>query len=140
VRLVLDTNIIVGAMRSPRSASAELLREIVRGNAILLLSLPLALEYEAVCSRTQHWTAAGLTLGDAKTFVDGIIAMATAVEVHFLVRPLSPDPDDDHVLEAATNGRASAIVTFNEKDLRIGTLALGIELMRPNEVLRRIRR
>src|SRR5208337_3799912 len=43
VRLVLDTDVVVAAMRSPRGGSAELLRRIRLGQAALLLNVPLAL-------------------------------------------------------------------------------------------------
>jgi hypothetical protein len=37
------------------------------------------------------------------------------------------------------NGQADAIVTFNEKDLREARSRFGIEVLRPGEVLRRLR-
>ena len=49
------------------------------------------------------------------------------------------DPGDELVLEAAVNGRADAIVTFNEKDLREARTGFDIEVLRPGEVLRRLR-
>src|SRR5437762_6160779 len=33
-------------------------------------------------------------------------------------RPMLPDPNDEMVLETAINGRADAIVTFNDRDFR----------------------
>ena len=47
MRLVLDTDVIVAAIRSPAGASAAIIRSIRQGQATLLLSVPLALEYEA---------------------------------------------------------------------------------------------
>ena len=47
-------------------------------------------------------------------------AVAEPVEVRFRPRPLLYDPNDEIVIEAASNGRADAIVTHNVKDLRIG--------------------
>jgi predicted nucleic acid-binding protein len=43
------------------------------------------------------------------------------------------------VLEAAVNGRANAIVTFNEKHLRDAERNFGIAVIRPGEALRRIK-
>ncbi|MBZ9967015.1 PIN domain-containing protein [Mesorhizobium sp. BR1-1-2] len=40
-------------------------------------------------------------------------AVSEPVRLLFLWRPAVRDPDDDTVLEAAVNGRANAIVTFN---------------------------
>jgi predicted nucleic acid-binding protein len=138
VRILLDTDVIVAAMRSPRGASAELLRRIDQGKATMLLSVALALEYEAKCMLAEHRLPAGLSEAEAGIFIDGLIAMAEPVVSHFRWRPQLHDPGDELVLEAAVNGRASAIVTFNEKDLREARLSFGIEVIRPGEALKRI--
>jgi predicted nucleic acid-binding protein len=140
VRLLLDTDIVVAAMRSPRGGSAELLRRIDDDSATMLLSVALALEYEAKCMLAEHRLAAGLTLFEAGIYVDGLIAMAEPVQSWFRWRPQLHDPGDELVLEAAVNGRASAIVTFNEKDLREAERSFGIAVIRPGEALRRIKR
>jgi len=125
-------------MRSPRGASAELLRRIDDGRATMLLSVALALEYEAKCMLAEHRMAAKLSLKDAAIFIDGLIAMAEPVQMHFRWRPQLHDPGDELVLEAAVNGRASAIVTFNERDLREAWQSFGIAVIRPGEALRRL--
>ena len=48
--------------------------------------------------------------------LDGLAALAEPVETHFLWRPRLRDPADEMVLEAAVNGQANAIVTFNLRD------------------------
>lgn len=138
MRFLLDTDVVVAAMRSPRGASAELLRRIDDGKATMLLSVALALEYEAKCMLAEHRLAAKLSASDAATFIDGLIAMAEPVQMHFRWRPQLHDPGDELVLEAAVNGRASAIVTFNEKDLREAWQSFGIAVIRPGEALRRL--
>ena len=138
MRLLLDTNVVVAAMRSPRGASAELLRQIDDGKATMLLSVALALEYESQCMSAEHRLAAGLNEAEARIFVDGVIAMAEPVPMYFRWRPQLHDPGDELVLEAAVNGRATAIVTFNEKDLRDAEHRFGIAVIRPAEALRRI--
>lgn len=139
MKLLLDTDVIVAAMRSPRGGSAELLRQIDNGAATMLLSVALALEYEAECMLAEHRLAASLTAVEAGTFIDGLIAMAEPVQSHFRWRPRLHDPGDELVLEAAVNGRADAIVTFNEKDLREAERRYGIAVIRPGEALRRIK-
>ena len=126
-------------MRSPLGGSAELLRRIDLGQATMLLSVALALEYEAKCMLAEHRLAAGLTSSDAGVFIDGLIAMAEPVQSFFRWRPQLRDPGDELVLEAAVNGRASAIVTFNEKDLRDAERSFGIAVLRPGKALRRIK-
>ena len=105
----------------------------------MLLSVALALEYEAKCMSAEHRLAAGLTASDAGIFVDGLIAMAEPVQPYFRWRPQLHDPSDELVLEAAVNGRADAIVTFNVKDLRDAERSFGIAVIRPGEALKRIK-
>jgi predicted nucleic acid-binding protein len=140
VRLLLDADVVVSAMRSPSGASAELIRCIDRGSATMVLTVALALEYEAKCMLAEHRLAAGISGADAAIFIDGLIALAEPVQSYYRWRPQLRDPGDELVLEAAVNGRASAIVTFNEKHLRDAERSFGISVIRPAEALRRIKR
>jgi putative PIN family toxin of toxin-antitoxin system len=138
VRLVLDTDVIVAAMRSPRGASAELLRRIDRGYATMVLSVALALEYEATCMLAEHILAAGLGESEVVTFLDGLVDMAEKVTPRYRWRPQLRDPGDELVLEAAVNGQAVAIVTFNRRDFPMVRARFGIEVLLPAEAIRRI--
>jgi putative PIN family toxin of toxin-antitoxin system len=135
---VLDTDTIVAGLRSPRGASAALLRAIRRGRATMLLSTALLLEHEAVCQREEHRIAAGLTRAEVETFLDGLAVLAKPVAVHFLWRPQLRDAGDEMVLETAVNGQAQAIVAFNHRDYGTAPTRFGIALLLPAEALRRI--
>ena len=135
---MLDTDVVIAAMRSPRGASAELLRRLDGGKAVMLLTVALALEYEATCALAEHRLASGLSASQVATYVDGLIALPEPVRTYFRWRPQLHDPGDELVLEAAVNGRADAIVTFNESHLREARKGFGIEVFRPAEALRRI--
>src|ERR1700676_857922 len=108
MRLVLDTNVIVAAMRSPSGASAALLMAARRSELIMLANVALALEYEATCQLADHRLAARLTFNEVSHFIDAILAMVEPIETHFLWRPQLRDAADELVLEAAVNGRAGA--------------------------------
>jgi len=138
VRLVLDTDVVVAAMRSPRGGSAELLRRINTGQATMLLNVALALEHESKCTLAEHCLAAGVSLVEAKSFVARLIALAEPVQSHFRWRPQLRDPGDELVLEAAINGHAGAIATFNERDFQGTQATFGIDILRPGDLLRRI--
>jgi putative PIN family toxin of toxin-antitoxin system len=138
VKVVLDTDVVVAAMRSPSGASAAILRAARQGKATLLLSVPLALEYEAVCSKAEHRLAAGLTGRQVAVYLDAVIAIATPVEPHFLWRPQLRDPNDEMVLEAAINGRADALVTFNIRDYGLAPSRFGVEALLPREAIARL--
>jgi putative PIN family toxin of toxin-antitoxin system len=139
MRVVMDTDVIVAALRSPKGASAAILLAVRRGKATLLLTVPLALEYEAVCLRSMHLRAAGLSKRQASVFVNAVAAMAEPVETHFLWRPQLRDPNDEMVLVAAVNGRADVLITFNLRDFGPVPARFGIDSLLPREALQRIR-
>ncbi len=131
---------IVAAMRSPRGASAAILRAARHARVILLVSVPLGTEYEAVCSEPEHRLAAGLNEREVEIFLDAVLAMAEPVRTHFLWRPQLRDPDDEMVLETAVNGQADALVTFNTSDYGTVPKRFGIDVMLPRQVIERIGR
>ena len=136
----MDTDAVIAAMRSPAGASAAIVRAVRSGHATLLLSVPLAIEYEAVCRRPEHRMEAGLSSRQVEIFVNAIIAMAEPVRTHFLWRPQLRDPNDEMVLEAAVNGRADALVTFNLRDYGDSPKQFGVEVLLPREAIGRIKR
>ena len=138
MRLVLDTNIVVAGLRSPMGASAELLELALGRRFTLLLSVALALEYESVCSDPVHRIASGLSELEVSRIMAALCAVAEPVSSHFLWRPQLRDPADEMVLEAAINGWASALVTFNRKDFGSAPERFGIAMLSPQQALRRI--
>ena len=136
----MDTDAVVAAMRSPTGASAAIIRAVRRKEATLVLSVPLAMEYEAVCRRPAHRVEAGLSDHEVEIFVDAIIAMAEPVKTHFLWRPQLRDANDEMVLEAAVNGGADAVVTFNVRDYGTAPSQFGVEVLLPREAIARMKR
>ena len=139
LRLVLDTDVIIAALRSPNGASAALIGAALDRKITMLASVPMFFEYEAKCTSPVHWTAAGLTREQAEIFVDGLVALIEPVKTHYLWRPLLRDPNDEMVLEAAVNGRADSIVTFNLRDYGDVPRKFCIEVLLPATAIRRIK-
>ncbi|RLA16237.1 MAG: putative toxin-antitoxin system toxin component, PIN family [Gammaproteobacteria bacterium] len=138
MKVVFDTDVIIAGMRSPTGASAELLRLARHGTLALQLSVPLFLEYEAKCTMSKHYQAAGLTLDEVYLFLDSIVTFSQAIQTHYLWRPQLRDPADEMVLETAVNGGVEALVSFNHKDFKNAPAHFGIALLLPAELLRRI--
>ena len=139
MRLVLDTNVMVAALRSRLGASFLLLDAWQQGRFIALASVPLFLEYEAVLKRQEHLSATGLNRTDIDTVLDTWASWVEAVTLHYLWRPQLTDAKDELVLETAVNGRADAIVTFNTADFLAAGARFGIAVLKPLEVLRNLR-
>jgi putative PIN family toxin of toxin-antitoxin system len=140
LRLALDTDIVDAAMRSPRGASAAILTAARQNRTVLVASVSLALEYEAVCRRAEHRLDAVLSEEQVDTFINVVIAISEPVVTHFLWRPQLRDPGDEMVLEAAVNGRADALVTFNIRHYGSIPSRFGIAVVLPREALERIER
>ncbi|MFO1469112.1 MAG: PIN domain-containing protein [Steroidobacteraceae bacterium] len=136
---MLDTAAVVAAMHSPTGASAALLMLARKSKITLVANVALALEYEATCGQPEHRLAAGLNEKDVGIFVDAVIAMIDPVESHFVWRPLLRDPGNEMILEAAVNGQATVIVTFNKRDFGTAPLQFEVEVLTPAEALRRIK-
>ena len=126
-------------MRSSAGASAALLVAARQSEVTLIANVALAIEYEATCLRAEHVIASGLSPQEVGVFLDAVIALAEPVESHFLWRPQLRDPADEFVLEAAANGRADAIVTFNHRDFGAAPSRFSVEVLTSVTALRRIK-
>lgn len=135
MRVVLDTNVVVAALCSNAGASRQLLLFALRKRFELLLSVPLMLEYEAVLKRPEHLRAAGATRANIDAILGALAAVGVPVTPSFAWRPELTDPADEMVLEAAVNGLADLIVTFNVAHFRQAAPRFGIRVIRPPEAL-----
>ena len=136
---MLDTDVMVAALRSSRGASRQLLLGALDGSFRLLLSVPLILEYEAVLSRPEHLAACGLSLAEIGRVLDDLAGIAQPVSLSFRWRPRLSDPNDDMVLETAVNGSADAIVTFNQRDFEAAVRDFGCAVILPGAALGQVR-
>jgi len=136
MRLVLDTNVIVAALRSDQGASRQLLLAALDRRFEMLISVPLMLEYESVLTRPEHLSAAGISRIEMSSVLDAIVGVAEPVKLRFLWRPQLKNPADEMVLETAANGQADRIVTFNVRHFRTAAAHFGIQIMEPAEAWR----
>lgn len=139
MRVVLDTDVIIAGMRSPSNASAEIIRRARRGELTMMASVSLFMEYEAKCTLPVHYQAAGLTSQEADIFMNTLASIVKPVKTHYLWRPQLRDPADEMVLEAAVNGGAQALISFNQKHFGATPLRFGIQLLLPSQFLRSLK-
>jgi predicted nucleic acid-binding protein len=132
IRAVIDTNVLVTALRSSSGASYQILLAADRGDFEVALSVPLLAEYDDVSGRPD----VGITIpADAVDAVIGRIAqIAHKQSIYYLWRPILPDPKDDMVLELGIAAGASHIVTFNRRDFKPAS-EFGISIVQPSEFL-----
>ena len=128
---VLDTNVLVAALRSKRGASYQLVRSIGQGNWRPNISVALALEYEDVLKRKGLLP---ISEAEADDFLDYVFKASNLVPSVRRRRPSLRDPDDERILEVAVESGA-AIVTFNRRDFD-GAERFGIRIRTPGEFMR----
>jgi putative PIN family toxin of toxin-antitoxin system len=136
--VVLDTSVIVSALRSSRGASNALLARVARGELKPLITTALFLEYEDVLLRAEQRLATGMSEADVAGFLAALASAAEAVEVHFQWRPQLGDPADEMVLEAGINGTAEALVTHNVADFLPAAARFGMRVLTPGELLKEL--
>ena len=127
--IILDTNVLVSALRSRRGASFVLLKMIDDKRIRLHVSTPLIKEYEDVLSRSKH----GLDEADAEAVLDYLVLVAKAHKIYYLWRPVLKDIKDDMVLELAVKAN-SMIITYNKSDF-IESGQFNIPVLNPKEFL-----
>jgi putative PIN family toxin of toxin-antitoxin system len=135
MKLVLDADVLVAAIRSRGGASAAWLRAALRREVQLLASVPLMLHYEAVMLRPEQQASSTFCPAELNELLDAIAVVATPVTVSYLWRPMLRDPDDELVLETAVNGGADLLLTFNERDFAAAG-RFGLRISRPGPAWR----
>ena len=139
-RVVLDTCVIVSALRSASGASNAILKFVVNQQIVPLVTPALFLEYEDVLKRPDQMQAHGLKRNEIDRLLSALASAAEPVSIRFQWRPQLKDAGDEMVLEAAVNGRAKALVTHNVKDFAIPALKFGLRVLRPGVFLEEMKK
>jgi putative PIN family toxin of toxin-antitoxin system len=133
--MILDTDVIIAAIRSTTGASAEIVRRALRGEIAIEASVAVVLEYEAVATREEHLIAGEVTEREALQVIDALAAVAKPVEIHFRWRPQLRDADDEMIFEAAINAQDRRIITFNTRDFASAAKRFDVSLATPAQYL-----
>ena len=111
----------------------------LRQEFTLLMDYKLACEYRDVALRENQLHASGRSRAETMAILDALESIAEPVFVAFRHRPMSPDPNDDMVLDVAINGTAEAIVTNNARHFRQAAEHFQLKLTTPAEWLSNFR-
>jgi len=133
IRAVIDTNVLFEGL-SRRGPSGAMVDAWAAGRFVPCVSTALALEYEEILTNK---------FGDAKRPIVRRALQALLDRVEWIpilsrIRPFSPDPDDDFIVECGIAADAS-IVTRNLRDLKVAEEALRIPVLTPEEFLVRMK-
>jgi predicted nucleic acid-binding protein len=82
----------------------------------------------------------GLSARDIDDLLNNLAVAVRPTALHYLWRPQLSDPGDEMVLEAALNGAADALVTFNIGDFKPAADRLVLKLLRPADFLNTLKR
>jgi putative PIN family toxin of toxin-antitoxin system len=129
-RIVIDTNIVISALKSSRGAANKLLSIIGDGKYISCISVPLIFEYEEVIRRCFP----KMIEDDVDSLLNYICQQSIQSPVYYLWRSILQDSKDDMVLEIAVASSADFIVTYNVKDFHPAK-TFGIEIASPKDIL-----
>ena len=136
LKIVIDTNVLIAALRSRMGAAFILLSLVGRSEKFEIhLSVPLVMEYENVSTRPGMLPL--LSDEDIKVALDYLCSNGSHRDIFFLWRPFLRDPKDDMVLELAVEAQCDYIVTFNHKDF-VGVEQFGLEALTPYQFLQKI--
>jgi len=136
MKIVIDTNVLVAALRSRRGASFKLVSALPSDKFAIAISVPLVFEYEDA-DALKRLESSAITEQGIGDFIDFLCEIGHHQEIFFLWRPFLPDPSDDHVLEVAVAAGCDTIVTYNKRDFR-GIEYFGIRILDPRELLSEI--
>ncbi len=132
MNIVIDTNVLISALKSKRGASYKLLLSLPEEVFIPNVSVPLFLEYESVAKR--QGLLSKLSTQDINSILDYFLSQSSIREIFFLWRPYLKDSKDDLVLEVAVESQSEYIITSNTKDFK-GCDKFGIAVVTPQEFL-----
>jgi putative PIN family toxin of toxin-antitoxin system len=132
IQVVIDTNVLVAAIRSRLGASYALLQKLGDPRWRLNLTASVVFEYEAVLKR--HCHEVGISESEIDELLDAICSGAGLHRIYFSWRPVAGDPNDDLILEAAIASRSEFIITFNWRDFSASE-QFGIRCLTPKEFL-----
>ena len=135
-KIVIDTNVIITALRSTKGASFKLLSIIDSNRFEFSLSIPLFFEYESVAKRNK--VQLGLSLSTIDDILNYLAELSNKREIYFLWRPFLKNPKDDLVLEVAVESSCDFIISYNKIDFR-DINKFGLKVLTPLEFLKLIK-
>lgn len=128
LRVVIDTNVLVGGAYAPMSASRQVIDACLRGELVAVQSPSLHKEYEHILEKAVRVHGYDEAL---RQFLE----KAEVVEPAIVPRVVPDDPEDDKLVAAALGGNAGFIITNDRHLLDLDPYGL-IRIHRPADFVR----
>jgi putative PIN family toxin of toxin-antitoxin system len=137
VKIVVDTNVFIGAILSSQGLNRELIRRCLIGEYQPLMGNALYLEYEAVMNRQDILDKCQLGQSVIEELLDGFLSVSRWVNIYYSWRPNLRDEGDNHIIELAVAGNAQIIATNNLKDFKGSDLSFPqLQILSPYQIIR----
>lgn len=134
---LLDTCIIVSALRSKQGASHFLLRKVIQQELPIIMHFKLLAEYRDVLARPVISSALNYRPDEIEKILITLVRVAVEVNPHFLWRPNLKDEKDNFLVEIAVAAQPCTIVTHNVKDFSQGELIFpAVFIKQPQDLIR----
>lgn len=136
VKIVVDTNVFIGAIISSQGLNRQLIRRCLLGEYQPLMSNALYLEYESVIEREEIIAKCQLDRSKVNELLDGFLSVSKWVYIYYSWRPNLRDEGDNHVVELAIAGNAQIIATNNLRDFRGSELTFPqLQILNPSQII-----
>lgn len=137
IRAVLDTNILLSALRSRNGASNAILARFLNKEFQWVIGNTVLSEYDEVLKR--ECPAFGLSAGTVNRFLDAVCAGASFHQTSSFWKPALADPDDEAFAQLALEAKVGYLVTCNLRDYPLERLP-ALRVVSPKEFLQVLRK
>ena len=137
IRIVIDTNVLVGALiGQEESANRKLLELCLKREYQPLISYTLFSEYEDLINRPSILKLCKRSPEEINILFDGLLSVCELVKIYYLWRPNLVDEGDNYLIELAIAGNAEILVTHNIKDFQRSQLKFPqLQIKQPKEII-----
>jgi putative PIN family toxin of toxin-antitoxin system len=137
VKIVVDTNVFIGAILSSQGLNRQLIRRCLLGEYQPLMGTALFTEYESVMERPEIIARCPLDRTEILDLLAAFLSVSEWVNIYYTWRPNLRDEGDNHVIELAVAGNAKILATNNIKDFKAAELLFpDLLILTPEQIIR----
>ena len=136
-RIVIDTNVFIGAIISSQGLNREMIRRCLLGEYQPLMGNALFSEYESVMEREEIIARCPLDRTELLNLFAAFLSVSEWINIYYSWRPNLKDEGDNHIIELAVAGNAKIVATNNIKDFHKAELIFpDILIAKPEQIIR----